>query len=321
MLDSINRLLSGELAFFENYFKNSIKSKVALLDTIMLYILKRKGKKIRPLFVFLIANMAGKIQEKTYRAAALIELLHTATLVHDDVVDETLERRGAFSINALWKNKVAVLVGDYLLSKGLLISLENEDFDILKIVSTAVKKMSEGELLQLEKSRTLNLNEDTYFKIIQYKTASLLSAACAVGASSVTDNIALIDDMKLLGENIGIAFQLKDDLLDYSNQKIGKPTYNDLKEKKYTLPLIYTLKKINYFEKKEIIFIIKNKNKSSAQLQKIISLVNKYDGLQYTEQKMNEYKNNALSIIHKYPKTNYTMALIDLIEFTTNRKY
>ncbi|MCX8480962.1 MAG: polyprenyl synthetase family protein, partial [Sediminibacterium sp.] len=224
MLDSIKLLLQTELTFFDIFFKNSIKSKVPLLDTIMLYILKRKGKKIRPLFVFLIANIAGKVQSKTYRAAALIELLHTATLVHDDVVDETMERRGAFSINALWKNKAAVLVGDYLLSKGLLISLENDDFDILKIVSTAVKKMSEGELLQLEKSRSLNINEETYFKIIQYKTASLLTAACAVGAASVSADNALIEDMKLLGENIGIAFQLKDDLLDYSNQKIGKPT-------------------------------------------------------------------------------------------------
>lgn len=315
------QILKEELAYFETFFKNNIKSKVSLLDTIMMYIVKRKGKKIRPLLVMLSAKIAGNLTEKTYRACSLIELLHTATLVHDDVVDETLERRSAFSINALWKNKVAVLVGDYLLSKGLLISLDNQDYDILQIVSKAVKMMSEGELLQLEKSRTLDLDEAIYFKIIQYKTASLLSAACCAGAISSNVPLNNIDEYKMFGEKIGIAFQLKDDLLDYSLQKIGKPTSNDLKEKKLTLPLIYTLSKVNYWEKRNIISIIKNKNKNKKELQKIVEIVQHHNGIQYTTDKMMQYKNEALTILNKLPQNEYSQAMQDLVEFIISRNY
>ena len=315
------QVLKEELAYFETFFKNSIKSKVSLLDTIMMYIVKRKGKKIRPLLVMLSAKIAGNLTEKTYRACSLIELLHTATLVHDDVVDETLERRSAFSINALWKNKVAVLVGDYLLSKGLLISLDNQDYDILQIVSKAVKMMSEGELLQLEKSRTLDLDEAIYFKIIQYKTAALLSAACCAGAISSNVPLNNIDEYKMFGEKIGIAFQLKDDLLDYSLQKIGKPTSNDLKEKKLTLPLIYTLSKVNYLEKRNIISIIKNKNKNKKELQKIVEIVQHHNGIQYTTDKMMQYKNEALTILNKLPQNEYSQAMQDLVEFIISRNY
>ena len=269
----------------------------------------------------LSAKIAGNLTEKTYRACSLIELLHTATLVHDDVVDETLERRSAFSINALWKNKVAVLVGDYLLSKGLLISLDNQDYDILQIVSKAVKMMSEGELLQLEKSRTLDLDEAIYFKIIQYKTAALLSAACCAGAISSNVPLNNIDEYKMFGEKIGIAFQLKDDLLDYSLQKIGKPTSNDLKEKKLTLPLIYTLSKVNYLEKRNIISIIKNKNKNKKELQKIVEIVQHHNGIQYTTDKMMQYKNEALVILNKLPQNEYSQAMQDLVEFIISRNY
>ena len=256
-------LIAAELATFEQKFTQSVKSQTPLLDRIMKYIIKRKGKQLRPMFVFLSARLHGSVNESTYRAAALVELLHTATLVHDDVVDESLERRNFFSVNALWKNKIAVLVGDYLLSKGLLLSTDAGDFKHLHILSEAVKQMSEGELLQIEKARKLNLKEDIYFEIIRSKTASLLSSACAVGAWSTSQDENLTQRMKMFGEKTGIAFQIKDDLFDYGSDNVGKPTGNDLKEKKLTLPIIYTLNHIETSEKRKIIYIIKNENKNA----------------------------------------------------------
>src|SRR5437868_6596382 len=260
-MDFVRKVIGEELSTFEKKFAESVKIETPLLDTIMKYIIKRKGKQLRPMFVFLCARLNGPVNESTYRAAALVELLHTATLVHDDVVDESLERRGFFSINALWKNKIAVLVGDYLLSKGLLLSTEAGDFKHLHILSEAVKQMSEGELLQIEKARKLNLDEDIYFEIIRSKTASLLSSACAVGAWSTSKDESITEKMKLFGENVGIAFQIKDDLFDYGKEDVGKPTGNDIKEKKLTLPLIYTLNKIDAGKRRELIYIIKNQNK------------------------------------------------------------
>src|SRR5688572_17611551 len=249
-------LIADELKTFEKKFEEAVKSQTPLLDRIMKYIIKRKGKQLRPMFVFLSAKLHGAVNESTYRAAALVELLHTATLVHDDVVDESLERRGFFSINALWKNKIAVLVGDYLLSKGLLLSTQAQDFKHLQILSQAVKQMSEGELLQIEKARKLNLKEDIYFEIIKNKTASLLSSACGVGAWSTTENEIITERMKSFGEKVGIAFQIKDDLFDYGKEDVGKPTGNDIKEKKLTLPLIYTLNDVDLDKRREMIYII-----------------------------------------------------------------
>ena len=260
------KILAEELKQFEVHFRDAVKSRVALLDRIMQYIVKRKGKQLRPMFVLLSAKLGGSINDTTYRAASLVELLHTATLVHDDVVDDAMERRGYFSINALWKNKIAVLVGDYLLSKGLLLSLNNKDFKVLQILSTAVKEMSEGELLQMEKSRKLNLDEAVYFEIIKGKTASLLASSCAAGASSTFEDDTLIEKIRLFGEKTGMAFQIKDDLFDYGNADIGKPTGNDIQEKKLTLPLIYTLNKCDAATKKKLIYIIKNENTNKQRI-------------------------------------------------------
>src|SRR5882672_4267960 len=279
-------IISQELDVFEKVFKESVKSHVSLLDTIMHYIVKRKGKQLRPMFVLLSAKLAGTVNEVTYRAASLVELLHTATLVHDDVVDESYERRGLFSINALWKNKIAVLVGDYLLSKGLLLSLDNDDFEILKILSGAVKQMSEGELLQIEKARNLNLDEPIYFEIIKNKTASLLASACAAGAYSTTQDQLVAEKMRQFGEWVGIAFQIKDDLFDYGNESIGKPTGNDIKEKKLTLPLIYTLNNCDKPLRKKIIYILKNENTNKQKIKFVIDMVKERGGIDYASKKM-----------------------------------
>src|SRR4051812_21014002 len=259
-------IIVDELKEFEIHFRQAVKSNVSLLDKIMQFIVKRKGKQLRPMFVLLSAKLGGEITHQTYRAASLVELLHTATLVHDDVVDDTYERRGFFSINALWKNKIAVLVGDYLLSKGLLLSLNNSDFKILQILSEAVKLMSEGELLQIEKSRSLNLDEDVYFEIIKNKTASLVASSCAAGACTTFSTEDAVEKMRLFGEKAGIAFQIKDDLFDYGTTNVGKPTGNDIKEKKLTLPLIYTLNHVDRSLRRKLIFIIKNEN---TQKQKV----------------------------------------------------
>jgi octaprenyl-diphosphate synthase len=273
------------------------------------------------MFVFLSAKLHGEVNESTYRAAALVELLHTATLVHDDVVDESLERRGFLSINALWKNKIAVLVGDYLLSKGLLLSTDAGEFKHLHILSEAVKQMSEGELLQIEKARKLNLKEDIYFEIIRSKTASLLSSACAVGTWSTSQDEKLTEKMKLFGEKTGIAFQIKDDLFDYGNGDVGKPTGNDLKEKKLTLPLIYTLNNIDPSEKRKIIYIIKNENKKAEKIKYVLQKVAETGGIQYAIKKMIQYRDEALAILYDFPESDIRKGLEELVRYTTDRKY
>lgn len=320
-MDFVKNIIGQELKTFENKFSDAVRSNTALLDRIMKYIIKRKGKQLRPMFVLLSAKLHGEINESTYRAAALVELLHTATLVHDDVVDESFERRGFFSINAIWKNKIAVLVGDYLLSKGLLLSTSNNDFEHLHILSEAVKQMSEGELLQMEKSRKLNLDESIYFEIIRNKTASLLSSACAVGAYSTTKDRAIADQMKDFGEKVGIAFQIKDDLFDYGKADIGKPTGNDIKEKKLTLPLIYTLNKVDKNTRRELIYIIKNQNKEKDKVQHVIDVVTKEGGIRYAEEKMFTYRDEALAVLRSFPENSVRNALEELVRFTTDRKY
>src|SRR5690348_5432824 len=314
-------LIADELQIFEKKFADSVKSNTPLLDRIMKYIIKRKGKQLRPMFVFLSAKLHGPVNESTYRAAALVELLHTATLVHDDVVDESLERRGFLSINALWKNKIAVLVGDYLLSKGLLLSTGSGDFKHLDILSDAVRQMSEGELLQIEKARHLNLKEEIYFEIIRSKTASLLSSACAVGAWSTSQNEELTEKMKLFGEKTGIAFQIKDDLFDYGNEDVGKPTGNDLKEKKLTLPLIYTLNNIASSERKKIIYILKNQNRDHEKIRHVLQQVTETGGIKYANKKMNEYRDEAIKVLHEFPESNIRKGLEELVVYTTDRKY
>ena len=320
-MDLIKNIIGEELKTFEKKFEEAVKSQTPLLDRIMKYIIKRKGKQLRPMFVFLSAKLHGPINESTYRAAALVELLHTATLVHDDVVDESLERRGFFSVNAIWKNKIAVLVGDYLLSKGLLLSTDNNDFEHLHFLSEAVKQMSEGELMQIEKSRNLNLKEDIYFEIIRNKTASLLSSACAIGAWSTSKDKDTSNQMKLFGEKTGIAFQIKDDLFDYGKADIGKPTGNDIKEKKLTLPLIYTLNKVSPAKKRALIYIIKNENKNVAKVQQVIDTVIEEGGIKYAADKMNIYRDEALEILYKFPDSEVRKALEDLVRYTTDRKY
>ena len=314
-------LIDEELKIFERKFKEAASSQVFMLDRIMRYIVKRKGKQLRPMFVFLTAKLCGDVNETTYRAASLVELLHTATLVHDDVVDDSFERRGFFSVYALWKNKVSVLVGDYLLAKGLLLSLDNNDFEILKILSEAVRRMSEGELLQIEKSRSLNLDEDVYFEIIRNKTASLLSSACGAGAWSVTHDAAQTQQMQLFGEKVGVAFQIKDDLFDYTADNIGKPTGNDIKEKKLTLPLIYTLNNTDQKTRRKIIYIIKNENRRRDKVDYIIDVVTRSGGIEYGVQKMNEYKKDALDILAGFPANDYRSGLEDLVNYVTDRKY
>jgi octaprenyl-diphosphate synthase len=320
-MEFVKNIIGKELDTFEKKFSDAVRSKTPLLDRIMKFIIKRKGKQLRPMFVFLSAKLNGEINESTYRAAALVELLHTATLVHDDVVDESMERRGFFSINAIWKNKIAVLVGDYLLSKGLLLSTSHDDFKHLHLLSEAVKQMSEGELLQMEKSRKLNLDEDIYFEIIKSKTASLLSSACAVGAYSTSKDEQKCDKMKLFGEKVGIAFQIKDDLFDYGNENIGKPTGNDIKEKKITLPLIYTLNKVDKTLRRRIIYILKNENKNPDSIKFVISSVEQAGGIRYAIEKMNAYRDEALAILHEYDESPVRNALEELVRYTTDRKY
>lgn len=287
----------------------------------MQYVVKRKGKQLRPIFVLLCAKLGGEINDKTYRAASLVELLHTATLVHDDIVDDSLERRGFFSINALWKNKIAVLVGDYLLSKGLLLSLNNNDFKVLQLLSEAVKLMSEGELLQIEKSRKLNLSEEIYFEIIKGKTASLLASACAAGASTTINDDTIISKIQLFGEKVGMAFQIKDDLFDYGNQDIGKPTGNDIKEKKLTLPLIYTLNNCDLKIRKKIIYIVKNNNNEKQKVQFVLDQVNICGGINYAEKIMNQFRDESLEILHQFEPSETRNALEELVHYTINRKY
>jgi octaprenyl-diphosphate synthase len=319
-IDIIKQPISNELAAFEDKFKGAMKSNVALLDTIMTYIVKRKGKQVRPMFVFYCAKLFNNVTEATFRGASLVELLHTATLVHDDVVDDSDERRGFFSINALWKNKIAVLVGDYLLSKGLLLAIKNKDFNLLEIVSTAVEQMSEGELLQIEKARNLNLSEEIYFDIIRKKTASLIASCCAIGAASAGANSEQIEQMRLFGEYIGIAFQIKDDLLDYGDDDIGKPTGIDLKEKKLTLPIIYTINNADKATRNYIINSIKNNNTDKSRVAEVIKYVNEHDGIAYTRKAMIDYKQKALAIVANQPNREIAEKLAMLVEYIIDRK-
>jgi octaprenyl-diphosphate synthase len=304
---------------FEGKFRQFMKSKVMLLDTIMNYIVQRKGKQIRPMFVFLTAGCVGTINEKTYRGAALIELLHTATLVHDDVVDSSDYRRGFFSINAIWKNKIAVLVGDYLLSKGLLLSVENKDFDLLTSVSTAVREMSEGELLQIEKARKLDITEEVYFDIITKKTATLISACCAIGVQSTDADEKYAEIARNFGEKVGIAFQIKDDLFDYGDAEIGKPLGIDIKEKKMTLPLIYALQNTTRSTKKHIIQLIKNESENPKKVREVIDFVKSTGGLQYANKRMNDYAQEAKELLQQFPESSYRKSLEDLISYTIER--
>ncbi len=319
-LNEIKLPVEEHIREFEKQFRDSMKSKVPLLDKITRYIVKRKGKQIRPLFVFFSAAMCGGITEKTYRAASLIELLHTATLVHDDVVDDSNERRGFFSLNALWKNKISVLVGDYLLSRGLLLALDNDDFNMLKIVSHSVKQMSEGELLQLEKARNLDIKEDVYFDIITKKTASLIASCLESGAASAGANIETQQQLRMAGQYTGIAFQIKDDLLDYrSDKKTGKPSGGDIKERKMTLPLLYLLDQSGFNEKRKIINIVKNHNNDPDKVGKLIEMVNKSGGADYARTKMEENLAKAFEILETMPDNPWRKSLKDLVQFTIDR--
>ncbi len=314
-------LIENELKTFESRFKEAVKSNAPLLDRIMQYVVKRKGKQLRPMFVFLSAKLCGPVTESTYRAASLVELLHTATLVHDDVVDDSAERRGFFSVYALWKTKASVLIGDYLLAKGLLLSLDNNDYKILHILSDAVRKMSEGELLQLEKARTLAIQEEVYYDIIRNKTASLLASACAAGAWSAGHDETKTGQLRHFGELAGMAFQIKDDLFDYASDKIGKPTGNDIKEKKLTLPLIYTLKNCDKETRREIIYIIKNKNTDTRLVKQVAEIVTRSGGIQYATDKMNEFYNRAKQILYSFPDNESRKGMEDLVNFVISRKY
>jgi octaprenyl-diphosphate synthase len=319
-IDHIRKSMNDELVYFERHFRESMRSNVPLLDTIMTYIIKRKGKQIRPMFVFLSAKLFDGITDRTYRAASLVELLHTATLVHDDVVDDSDERRGFFSINALWKNKIAVLVGDYLLSKGLLLSVKHKDFDLLQIVSEAVEAMSEGELLQIEKARNLNLSEEVYFDIIRKKTASLIASCCATGAASSGANEHQVALMHQFGEKVGLAFQMKDDLLDYADSmQTGKPSGIDIKEKKLTLPVIYTLNNIDKATRAKMINMIKNENQNPKSVKYVVDLVLKNGGIGYTEQKMSLLIDEAKRMLEQVGTKEHRDNLSNLVSFVINR--
>ena len=318
-LTKIQAPIALEMRLFEKKFRQLMKSRVLLLDKIMGYIVKRKGKQMRPMFVFLSAGTVGQISESTYRGASLIELLHTATLVHDDVVDDANYRRGFFSINALWKNKIAVLVGDYLLSRGLLLSVDHGDFDLLKLVSQAVREMSEGELLQMEKAKKLDITEDVYLDIIRQKTASLISSCCAVGATSAGADDDSVAKMALFGEKIGMAFQIKDDLFDYGNNPVGKPLGIDIREKKMTLPLIYSLREANSGEKSKIKRIVRSNNHKNKNVGEVINFVKDSGGIEYANTVMGEYVKEALAILEGFPSSAYRDSLQQMVEFTISR--
>jgi octaprenyl-diphosphate synthase len=319
-LNKIRIPIANELDAFENKFKSSMQSKVPLLDRVTHYIYKRKGKQMRPMFVFFSAKLCGGISESTYRGAALVELLHTATLVHDDVVDDAYERRGFLSVNAVWKNKIAVLVGDFLLAKGLLLSVEHNELKILKIVSDAVQQMSEGELLQIEKVRRLDIVEDIYYEIIRQKTASLIASCCASGASSAGASDEVVEKMRLFGEYIGMAFQIKDDLLDFGYEDIGKPKGIDIKEKKITLPLIYSLNNSDKITKSKIIKLVKYHNDEPDKVDEIINFVRNTGGLDYAEKKMFDFQHKAFEILNTFPDSDTKNSLEDLVKYTTERR-
>ena len=319
-LKEIQKPIAADLKTFESYFKKAMKSKVALVDRIMYYIVQRKGKQVRPMFVLFASKMCGGISEKTHIGASLIELLHTATLVHDDVVDDANKRRGMFSINALWKNKIAVLVGDYLLSQGLLLSLEHKGYDLLHITSKAVREMSEGELLQIEKARRLNLNEDIYFDIIRKKTATLIASSLATGAAATNASQQEVDQMWAIGEKLGIAFQIKDDLFDFGDSDVGKPRGIDIKEKKMTLPIIYALNKAKKPDRRRIIRTIKKDHDNKEKVREVIDFVWQSGGIEYAREKMMEYHDQAQEMLVSFPDGEGKEGLKQLIRFTVDRK-
>lgn len=318
----IKQPIQIEMEIFERKFKESMASKVPLLNRITYFIVRRKGKQMRPMFVFLVAKMVskGNFTERTYRGASIIELIHTASLVHDDVVDDSNRRRGFFSLNALWKNKIAVLVGDFFFAKGLLLSIDHDDIDILKLISIAVREMSEGELLQIEKARKLDIDEAVYFEIIRQKTATLIAACCGIGAASVNADEETITTMRKFGELIGIAFQIKDDLFDYTDTHIGKPTGIDIKEQKMTLPLIYTLNHCSKKEKNWLINSVKNHNKDKKRVKEVIDFVKANGGIEYTISKMTEYQTEALDLLKNYPDSPYKESLQMMVNYVIERK-
>lgn len=322
IVEQIKQPIAFEMELFEQKFRLSMSSKVALLNRITHYIVNRKGKQMRPMFVFLVAKMInhGEVSERTYRGASVIELIHTATLVHDDVVDDSNRRRGFFSVNALWKNKIAVLIGDFLLSKGLLLSIDNNDFDLLKIISVAVREMSEGELLQIEKARRLDITEEVYYEIIRQKTATLIAACCSLGAASVKPNSPEVEQMRRFGELIGMAFQIKDDLFDYGDDQIGKPTGIDIKEQKMTLPLIHVLNKAPKKEKAWLINSVKNHNKNKSRVKEVITYVKTEGGLDYAVSKMKGFQMEALEILNQYPDSEFKNSLELMVNYVIDRK-
>lgn len=319
-IKTIKRPIEKELSEFEGYFRKAMKSKVPLLDRITYYIVRRKGKQVRPMFVFLSAKICGTINESSYTAASFVEILHTATLVHDDVVDDAYERRGFFSINALWKNKVAVLVGDYLFAQGFLMALKNKEFRLLEIFSEAIKAMSEGELLQLEKARRLDIKEEIYYEVIRQKTASLIAAACSAGAASVTDDDDAIEKMRSFGEDIGIAFQIKDDLFDFGTDDVGKPLGIDIQEKKMTLPLIYALDHASGGDKRRIIRTIKKHSDKPDKVKEVIDFVRQSGGLDYAKKAMKRYSEKAFETLRTFPESEARRSLEELVGFVTERK-
>ncbi len=319
-LADIKQPIAKELDIFEDKFRDALRSPVPLLDKITYYIVQRKGKQVRPIFVFLVAKLCGELKESTYTAASFIEILHTATLVHDDVVDDSFERRGMFSINALWKNKIAVIVGDYFLAQGMLLAIKEEQYQLLGIISNAIKEMSEGELLQLEKARRLDIDEAVYYDIIRQKTASLIACTCASGAASTTNDKEVIEKMRLFGEKIGIAFQIRDDLFDYGTDDVGKPLGIDIKEKKMTLPLIYALSHASKADRRRIINNVKRHNEKPDKVREVIEFVRKSGGLEYAEDVMHRYRQEAFDLLHTFPKNEIRNALEDLVLFVTERK-
>lgn len=319
-LKDIKQPIAQELKAFEQHFRDSMQSSVPLLDKITYYIVRRKGKQVRPMFVFLCAKILGNINESTFNAASFVEILHTASLVHDDVVDDSFTRRGFFSVNALWKNKIAVLVGDFLLSKGMLLAVEHKEYDLLGIVSNAIQALAEGELLQVEKARRLDIKEEVYFDIIRQKTASLIASACSAGAASVTDDKETIEAMRLFGEKIGIAFQIRDDLFDLGSDDVGKPRGIDIKEKKMTLPLIHALNKASRADRRRIINIVRRKSDQPEKVKEVIDFVNSSEGIAYAKEAMYRYRAEAFEILHQFPDSESRQALEDLVVFVTDRK-
>lgn len=318
-LKTIKQPIAAELDIFEKRFRESLRSSVPLLDKITYYIVQRKGKQVRPIFVFLVAKLCGEINDTSYTAASFIEILHTATLVHDDVMDDSFERRGMFSINALWKNKIAVIVGDYFLAQGLLLAIKEKQYGLLEIISNAIKEMSEGELLQLEKARRLDIDEKVYYDIIRQKTASLIACTCAAGAASTTNDETVIEKMRLFGEKIGIAFQIRDDLFDYGSADVGKPLGIDIKEKKMTLPLIYALNNANRSDRRRIINNVKRHNENPEKVREVIEFVRTSGGLEYAEKAMYKYRQEAFEILHSFPPGEIRNCLEDLVMFVTDR--